>query len=345
MTSRPGFRSFGEFALCVRAASFNPKGPAAQRIRNAATTYGQESVGGDGGYAVPPDFVTEILRKVTGEGTLFGMTDRRTTKTNSLTLPVNETEPWNNSGPQAIRVAEAVAGTQYKPALGAVTVHAEKLMALVPVTEELLEDDQQLSEHLLAIVAPKFDYALNKELISGTGTAQAEGILNSAALVTVAAEGGQTPATVVYNNVVKMRRSMPQANRKRAVWMANPDLEQQLEQLVVTGTSAPALPAYLPAGVFGNADDLLLGRPVIFTEAAKAVGTPGDLMLADMSQYLTVVKTEGLRSDLSLDVWFDQAMACFRFVLRMGGKPWWSKAITPSGSVGQKSAFVALGAR
>src|SRR6056297_1041383 len=49
-----GFTSFGEFAGLVHAASENDR-VAMERFENVASTYGNESVGSEGGYLVPPD--------------------------------------------------------------------------------------------------------------------------------------------------------------------------------------------------------------------------------------------------------------------------------------------------
>ena len=45
--------------------------PESKRILNAPTTVSTEGVGADGGFAVPDDFRTEIMQKVSGEDSLW----------------------------------------------------------------------------------------------------------------------------------------------------------------------------------------------------------------------------------------------------------------------------------
>jgi HK97 family phage major capsid protein len=88
-----------------------------------------------------------------------------------------------------------------------------------------------------------------------------------------------------------------------------------------------------------------MGRPIIPNESAPALGDAGDLTLVDFSKYLSVVKAGGIRSDVSIHLWFDYDVTAFRFVIRVGGQPWWSSAITPKNSVNTRSCIVKLGER
>ena len=57
------------------------------------------------------------------------------------------------------------------------------------------------------------------------------------------------------------------------------------------------------------------GRPVIPIEYCSAVGTVGDIILADMSQYVTISKGS-LESAMSIHLRFDYAEEAFRFIFR-----------------------------
>ena len=84
---KAGFKSFGEFALCVKRGSMKEGAdPAArERLHNAASSWGGENVGSDGGFAVPPEFRNEIAIKISGPDSLLSMTDKLTTSSNSIT--------------------------------------------------------------------------------------------------------------------------------------------------------------------------------------------------------------------------------------------------------------------
>ena len=76
---------------------------------------------------------------------------------------------------------------------------------------------------------------------------------------------------------------------------------------------------------------------------------PGEVLLAeflaDLTQYLTVVKAGGVRSDTSIHLFFDQNTTAFRFVLRVAGQPWLSAAIARKSGNNTLSHFVTVATR
>lgn len=345
-----GFRNLGEFAASVKNA--NPKfGQSVDQrllMNAAATTYGNEGTGQDGGFIVPPDFRSEIMTKVFGEESLVARTDRQRSTSNTITVPMDMTTPWQSTGGiQAYWVGEAQTKTQSKPAFENVTVKAHTLATLIPVTEELLEDAPALDGYLRRKAPEKMDFKISDALVRGTGVGQPLGILNSPALVTQAAEGGQTADTINVTNIVKMFARMPIQSRNTAVWLINPDAEPQLPLMTIGNQ-----PIYVPAGGFSAAPyGTLLGRPVIPHQVTETVGDLGDLMFVDFNQYMTLTKTgggrdaNGLRTDVSIHLWFDQDLVAYRFTLRLGGQPWWSAATSPRDGSMTQSPFVVLAAR
>jgi HK97 family phage major capsid protein len=105
-------------------------------------------------------------------------------------------------------------------------------------------------------------------------------------------------------------------------------------------------PVYLPAGgLSASPYSSLKGRPILTTEACNTLGDKGDIFLADLSKYMSAVKSGGVRTDVSMHLWFDQDMLAYRFILRVGGQPWWSSAISPRTGTNTRSCFVTLDER
>ncbi|WP_337186588.1 phage major capsid protein [Phenylobacterium sp.] len=346
--SNGGFRNFGDFAASVRNAATH-RGDVDPRLRNAAaSSVSSESVGADGGFAVPPDFREAIAQKVFGEDSLVARTDQMRSASNSITMPVDMTTPWDTTGGiQAYWTNEAAAINQSKIQLEEETFKAHKLAVLVPVTEELLEDAPALNGYLGRKAPEKIDFKVSDAIVRGTGAGQPLGFMNSPALVTVAAEGGQTPDTIVAANISKMWSRMPTSSRRNAVWLVHPDAEPQLDFL-----SVGQQPVYMPPGGLSEAPyGRLKGRPVIPHQVCETIGDLGDIMLVDLAQYLSLVKTgggrdsNGLKSDVSMHLWFDQDLVAFKFTLRIGGQPWWSKATSPRDGSSTMSPFVTLASR
>lgn len=343
-----GFRSQGEYLSAVLKASARSAAPDPRLIANAPTTYGSEGVGADGGFAVPPDFRSTIVQKVMGEDSLLSRTDMMTTSSNSITVPTDETTPWQSTGGiLAYWESEAGQKTQSKPQLTEKQVKANKLISLVPMTDELLEDAPAMASYVNGRAPVKMDFAINNAILNGSGVGQPLGFLNAAAAgtVEVAPESGQVADTVRFENIVNLYTRMASQSRSRAVWVVNADIEAQLMQMQFPGTGT-AVPVYLPpGGLSASPYGTLMGRPVIVTEAAPALGDRGDITFADMSQYMTVLKAGGVRSDVSIHLFFDYDVTAFRFVMRIGGQPWWNSAITRLASQPTRGFFVTLGAR
>jgi HK97 family phage major capsid protein len=149
----------------------------------------------------------------------------------------------------------------------------------------------------------------------------------------------------MFENIVNMWARMYGPCRPRAVWLVNQDIEPQLFTMSFEGTSS-SVPAYLPAGgLSASPYGLLMGRPVIPTQACETLGDKGDIFLADFSQYLSAIKTGGVRAEVSIHLWFDYDVTAYRFIMRVAGQPWWAAAIDPRDGSNTLSPFVTLDER
>jgi HK97 family phage major capsid protein len=147
---------------------------------------------------------------------------------------------------------------------------------------------------------------------------------------------------------------MPARLRKNAVWLCNQDIEPQLYQLNIKiknvagtenvgGIAIPAGVVFTPAGQNGNAYATLMGRPVIPVEYCATLGTAGDIILADLSQYLGIDKPIAAASSMHVRFLYDEMT--FRFVYRFNGQPTWASAVTPYKGTNTVSPFIILQTR
>jgi HK97 family phage major capsid protein len=344
---RNGFKSMGEFAMAVHAATRNPGGIDA-RLQNAATTFGNEGAGADGGFAVPPEFRRSIWQKVMDDENLITRCDRLETSSNNMVVPKDETTPWQSTGGVlAYWEGEGDAATASKPQLKMDTMRLNKLMALVPVSEELLEDAPGLESWLRAKAPAKMRAKVNTAIVRGTGVGQPLGILNSGSLITVTQETSQAAASVLFANVNKMWNRLYGPCRRNAVWLINQDIEPQLDVMEFSPGSTVPIPVYLPpGGVSERPYATLKGRPVLPVEACSTLGTVGDIILVDLMQYAALTKAgQDIRTDVSMHLYFDQALEAFRFIFRVTGQPWWGSTIAPENGSVTRSWAVALETR
>ena len=89
---------------------------------------------------------------------------------------------------------------------------------------------------------------------------------------------------------------------------------------------------------------MLLGRPLFFSEFCETVGTLGDLICGNWSQYLEGTLSSQQRAE-SVHVRFVNHERTFKFWMENDGKCWWRAALTPNQSTTTLSPFVILEAR
>lgn len=349
-----GFQNFGEFAIATRRhAAGQADHDGVKKLQAAATTYGNEGTGADGGFLVPPEFSTEIWKKVEAEENLMARTLELIVSGNSMMVPKDETTPWGTTGPQFYFEGEGSQGSQSKGVFELNQMRLYKLMALVPASEELLEDAVGYTSWLMGKMPQNLAHKINTVILRGTGVGQPLGILNSGSLVSVTKETSQPADTLWAANISKMWARMYAPWRRNSVWLYNQDLEPQLDGLAFQPSGASSMlpttastPIYMPPGGIADAPyGRLKGRPAIALQACSAVGDQGDIILVDLKQYQTLRKAAGMKVDTSMHFFFDQAVSAFRFIFRMNGQPAWSAAITPENSANTLSWAVTLDAR
>jgi HK97 family phage major capsid protein len=169
--------------------------------------------------------------------------------------------------------------------------------------------------------------------------------LNSPCVVEVSKESGQAGSTVVTENIVKMHARLHRSSNPKAVWLINQDIEPQLHtlnQAVGTGGQLVYLP---PGGLSDKPFGTLYGKRIVTTEWNATLGTAGDIILADLKQYLAVTRG-AVKGASSMHVAFTTDEQAFRFTFRIDGQPWWNSALTPfKGTGNTQSPFITLAAR
>lgn len=337
-----GFKSFGDFAKSVREAAVPGNRPDG-RLAVAPSVAGNESTGSDGGYAVPPEFSTEIFRLSLGEDSLVPMTDNTNVNGNSMVFPKDETTPWGTDGVRAYWQAEASQANATKPKLSTSALRLHKLMALVPLTDELLADSSALDSYLPGKVGDSIRWKTSEAILFGSGAGQPKGALNSGAAVNVAKETGQTSKTVNIQNISNMISRLAPGGFSRAFWLINTEVIPQLFQLTLGN-----YPVFLPIGGIQNqsaAQFTLMGRPVIVSQHASALGDAGDISLLDLNYYNTITKASGIETATSMHLYFDADATAFRTTFRIDGQPKISAPITPAKGNAKLSPFIQLAAR
>ncbi len=346
---KAGFRNFGEYARSVHHAAFPGNFPDQRLIplRSAVApgVVGSESAGADGGFLVPPEFARDIFMLSLDDEALLPLTDNVEVQSNSMVFPKDETTPWGTDGITVQWQAEATQATGVKPKFGTAALRLKKLMALVPITDELLEDTDALASYMPKKVASRMQWKINESLLFGAGGGIPLGALQGPAALVVPKDAGQAADTLTTSNIANMIARLIPGSFKNAVWIVNNDVLPALFTLTLGN-----YPIYLPVGggvggLRGSPYGTLMGRPVYVSQHANTFSSQGDVNLVDLSFYQTITKEGGMQTATSMHLYFDADATAFRTIFRMDGQPKIAAPIAPAKGANKLSPFLQLQAR
>lgn len=331
-----GFSSGGDYLNAVKRAS---SGDLDKRFQNAI----YEKNGEEGGFLVPEEMSAGILKKLESNESLMAAATTIPVSGNSLTVNVDESQPWNQ-GIQAYWLAEGASLTESKPNFKQASFRLQKVGAMVKATDELLDDTTALEGYIMAAAPAAIMHKINSAIISGNGAGKPQGIISSGFTVTQTKESGQAADTIVARNVINMYSRMFPTAHAGAAWYINAGAVPALMTMKDDNGNF----IYLSPGSQMNQSPygMLLGRPVVpMMSGIPALGDLGDIIYANLGYYWMIRKASGVKSATSIHLHFDKEITSFRFTLRVDGKcPFTSPVTTEFGSY-QMSAFVQLEAR
>lgn len=339
------FASLGEqLQAIVSAAKTHTADKRLLQVNNAVKG-ANEGVDADGGYAIQEDFAGQILETAVTTGDILSRVDSYTVGANSNAarwLMIDETDVSASvfGGVQMYWAAEGATVTASRPKFKELKLDLEKMMGFAYATDELLQDAAFMSGFFGTAFTVAANRLLEDAIICGDGEGKPAGILKSGALIETPAEAGQTANTLTTKNILSMWSRALFTGRRNAVWLIHPDLEDQLPQLMLGDK-----PVWMPeGGISGAQYQTILGRPVLFNDNCKAMGSVGDVILADLKQYMLLRKGSA-KQDWSMHVEFLTDQHCFRMVLRCNGTPKVTAPVKLKNSVRTRSPFVTLAAR
>lgn len=339
------FKAAGEFMQAVIHAGNTRGRNVDERLvfQAAAPSTGmRESVGADGGYLVPPEFSNDIWSLTVNPLSVLPLTQNVNVQGNSMTFLKDVSQPWGTDGVQAYWQAELTAGTVSKPALQQEQMLLEKLMALVPVSEEMQADASALNSYLPPLIAQKIQWKYEDAFFHAVGAGTPRGFMQSGGLITVTKDAAHTYAVGAATSVQDLGMMMARltaASYSRAVWHIHPSMISSLIRLTI-GTQ----PVWTPpnSGLANAPGGFLLGRPVLPSEHCKAPLVVGDIVLADWQGYRTITKSGGMQTATSMHLYFDADAMALKVTFRINGQPILNAAINPANGSDTLGHFVVL---
>jgi HK97 family phage major capsid protein len=320
--SASAFASVDEFLGVVHSRLYDPR-----LMAGSLYAGNNETVPSEGGFAVPGEYASMLLDAALEKEIVRPRA--WVTPMKSATKKIAAFDMSNNSGDAPFGglklawMAEAGTIIPEQSKIWQLELIAKKAALLTFVSSELIEDGMSFEQALFHSFVESMAWGLDAAFFTGSGAGAPLGVINDPALIAIAAEGGQTAATINYTNLTKMFARIHPNCVDNSIWVVNNTAIPQLLTLTYPGSlGVPVMPQG-PDGKF-----TMLTRPVFFNEKLPALGAQGDILLVDFSQYAI-----GLRREVSIDqsahVAFQSDQTAWRAIVRIDGQGKWNKAITP----------------
>ncbi|HRY87195.1 MAG TPA: phage major capsid protein [Rubrivivax sp.] len=297
-----------------------------------------EASGGVGGYMVPDQFVPQILNipmekaVVRPRATVVPM-GSDTARVPALNADSHATNFYG--GMLGYWLSEAAAITATSWTAKEVPLAVNTLAAAGKVSKQLLADSPLgMSEVIARSFGEVISFMEDQAFFDADGTGKPQGVIGSGCEVAQARAGaGDVQAADLYNML-----SVFLGDEGRAVWCANRSIIPKLYAIKDGANNQLFIPnAY---GIGPKPTPTLLGIPIVWTEKCSALGTKGDLILADWSYYL-IGDRQQVVVDWSDHVAFLNLQSTVRLYERVDGKPWMDATHTPRKGAA-RSPFVIL---
>jgi HK97 family phage major capsid protein len=321
--------SMGEFLVKVRNN--------AKEVKDLA-----EGAGNTGGYLVPEEFSSEIL-KVELESSIVRSSGARIIPMNSATLKIPALNMASNAagsmygGITAYWAAENASLTESQPDFKRVTLEPKKLIGYTESSDEMVDDaiismGNLLSDMFGGVLAFEEDAAF----FTGDGRGKPLGITVAPCYVTVSRSSG---STIVTSDIVNLL-SRFKGDLKRAKFVVNQSALPAIYKLMDDNDNYIWHPG-TNGSIATAAPGTLYGIPIQVSEKVAAVGTTGDLLLCDFGYYL-IGDRKGVSVEESMHYKFANDQKVWRIIKRVDGQPWLDSAITPRKGGSSLSPFVGI---
>lgn len=269
-----------------------------------------------GGYLVPEEFRSEIIRKMTPLTVMRRAGARQFTISGGDTvIPVLQT---NGAGGW---VAENTAYTESDPVFNEINLRPSKYTRLVKASYEMLEDSAINVAGLLSdIFAEDFAAAEDAAFIAGNGTGKPTGLFTASLTSTAAVI---TSDATLADSIIKLVYALPRQYRAGAVFFVHGSAIAKIRTLKNTQGAylwEPSLKAGEP--------DRLLGYPV-YESVDIAVNpdvdpgaptSPGSDIVFGHPKHYYIADRQGMILERSNERFFELGQVAFRSDMRVDGK-------------------------
>jgi HK97 family phage major capsid protein len=231
-----------------------------------------------------------------------------------LVVPIDETTPHGTSGVTAGWYAEGATIAATKPIIQQRNVPLWKAGCLVHLSDELIEDSPQMSQHVQKLMGTKLAATVEAALINGDGVGKPIGLLSTANPGAVTVDNTTTTLSAV--DLLNLISRLPAGTLDGAFWLMHSSCLPYVAGLTLG--QVPVVQPDFTVSPYGK----ILGRPIFVSEYCQSWNAAaGDLNLISPEGVITVVKAGGAQMASTIGFAFDAALQSFRCTVRIGQVP------------------------
>lgn len=290
-----------------------------------------EGVDSAGGFTVPEDYQTELIRKIATAATIrsrarVAQTSRDIAKWPKVQYTTDDEYTsgvrltWTGESP-----ASATAHRVTDPSFGLYSIPVHTAMASLPLSNDLIEDSAfDVAGVSSDLLSEAFILGENDAFLNGNGISRPMGLLTQV--------NGDGPSSVISGHATLIQAdellglwgALPAQYESNAAWLFNKSTELAIRQLTDSGGQY-IWPIYQAVGGFGPAPRELLGFPVMRDEFIPDVGAGTfPIIFGDMRGYL-VLDRVGLSIQRLTELYAETNITLLLARKRVGGQtiePW-----------------------
>jgi HK97 family phage major capsid protein len=291
------------------------------------------TVPSEGGFAVPEQLLYRAFTEDLQDTVLLQLCDKVQMKSDTLNVPIFGDDSHSTSAPFGITWDQIPESGSFGDFQGLpfkkLALHAYKSGALFSASNEWLSDsDPAMRGRLENIFQASLRWYVESKLWNGTGAGVALGALNGDGALSIPKETGQSPASILTENILKQWARLRPGSHSRAIWACNPTTFPMLATLSIrVGTGGSVVSLLQPSGIAGGPATSILGRPLYLSEHLPALGNAGDICLLDPLLYVLGDRKQ-IVVDASPHVRFAYDETAFRAQARFDGQPALSSTLT-----------------
>lgn len=304
-TLRKPAPTFGEVvAAAFKARTCHDDAKRDRLLATISRTMTEGLSGGQGGFAVAYGLADDVFDRARQTDGPWKRANWWPVKTYEWRFPVvNETGLASGKRFGGLTSQWGLSETQ-EPApsdgkLANITFKNERLLIFTNISHDLFADSESLSRWLYYAACAEFRYAIEAAMILGVENGVGPvGVIGAPWTVVVPKDSGQTAGTITASNIDNLWAAISPENSENCVFHANKATISYIDKLAQSGQFPEGL--YFPRGYTGNQYATIKGCDLIPNNFCPNVGTPGDLIAVDWSDYvLTYVRPKPTDSSLT----------------------------------------------